>query len=47
MAEQKRFRFGRSLSERWRRSTTSETVERIWMRLRQVTLQGKWQTQKT
>ena len=47
MAEQKRFRFGRSLSERWRRSTTSETVERIWMRLRQVTLQGKCQTQKT
>lgn len=42
MAEQRRFRFGRSLSERWRRSATGETVERIWMRLRQVTLQGNF-----
>lgn len=41
MAEQRRHRFGRSLSERWRRSGTGEKVERIWMRLRQATLQGK------
>lgn len=39
-SQQRRIRFGRSLSERWRRSATGETVERIWMKLRQATLQG-------
>lgn len=39
-AELRRSRFGRSLSERWRRSASGETVERIWFKLRQQTLQG-------
>lgn len=38
--EKRRLVFGRSLSEKLRCSTTGETVERIWMRLRQVKLQG-------
>jgi hypothetical protein len=38
--EKRRLVFGRSLSEKLRCSTTGETVERIWTRLRQVKLQG-------
>jgi hypothetical protein len=38
--EKRRLVFGRSLSEKLRCSTTGETVKRIWMRLRQVKLQG-------
>ena len=40
----RRTQFKRSLSERWRMKGpggAAETVERIWLRLRQVTLQGK------
>jgi hypothetical protein len=42
--EKRRLVFGRSLSEKLRCSTTGETVERIWMRLRQVKLQGSTTT---
>lgn len=38
--DKRRFIFGRSLSEKLKCSSTGETVERIWMRLRQVKLQG-------
>lgn len=45
--EKRRLVFGRSLSEKLRCSTTGETVERIWMRLRQVKLQGSTTTHST
>ena len=42
MEEVKEQRFVRSLSERLRRySGRSDRIERMWMRLRQVKLQGK------
>lgn len=39
-AEARRSRFGRSLSERWRRSASIDKVERLWAKLRLHTIQG-------